>query len=240
MKKRKGIVYQITALFGKGVIRLLEIPVALSVPRNAVFDSNQFTWVERLEKQWPDIQREYLALAETPQILPDIRDISEEQQHVISPNLWTFYPFILYGIPLQGQLESCPKTAQAIAEIPNCTTAFFSVLKPGAEIAPHRGAYKGYLRLHLGVVVPSPEQACGLRMENKTYHWKEGKSLLFDDTFVHDAFNNAASERVVLYIDFIRPMSKIWMRMSQGLTWLISKSVYVQGSIRNLSLHKSN
>lgn len=230
--------YQITALLGKGVIRLLEIPVALSVARNAVFDSNQFTWVEQLEKQWPDIKREYLALAASPENLPDIRDISQEQLHVIPPNKWTFYPFKLYGIAMEDHLKSCPVTAKAISDIPLCTTAFFSVLRPGARISAHRGAFKGYLRLHLGVVVPLSHNSCGLTLGNEIYHWQEGKSLLFDDTYVHDAFNLSETERVVLYIDFIRPMPKLLTLLSQGLTWIISQSEYVQGILTNLKARK--
>lgn len=237
MAQQSGILYRISAALGKALIWVVEQPISWAVPSRAVFQSNEFAWIEVLERNWPQIQREYLAVATDPQNLPDIREISMEQAPFIAPKRWTFYPFRLYGVQLHNQLKACPVTASTLAQIPNCTTAFFSVLRPGAQIVPHRGAFKGYLRLHLGVVVPSPPQSCGLRLNNTTYHWQEGKALVFDDTYIHDAFNDAASDRVVLYIDFIRPMPSVLVFLSQGLTKLIARSAYVQNSLRNLQTH---
>ena len=52
--------------------------------------------------------------------------------------------------------ERCPETAKLIDAIPDCEVAFFSVLEPGAHLTAHRGAYKGLIRAHLGLVVPEP------------------------------------------------------------------------------------
>merc|ERR1712046_91104 len=79
-----------------------------------------------------------------------------------------------------------------IKEIPS---AIISILEPG-KVAPwHEGPYKGVLRYHLGLEIPSYCQAeseplCFLRVRNdarkqKTLHWLEGESILFDDTFPH-------------------------------------------------------
>ena len=53
--------------------------------------------------------------------------------------------------------------------------------------------------------MPEP-LACGLRVGAREARWREGEALVFDDTFVHEVWNAGASERVVLFIDFIRPM----------------------------------
>lgn len=238
MSASQGIRYRISSVLGKTLIRILEIPIGIVVPQRAMFNPEEFGWAENLERLWPDIQREYQEIASVPETLPDIRDISVEQQPVIEAQRWVFFPLKLYGVPLPKQLAACPVTAKAIASIPHCTTAFFSVLKPGARIKPHRGAFKGYLRLHLGVVVPDEAHLCGLRIGNDIFHWEEGSSLIFDDTFIHDAFNDADTERVVLYIDFIRPMPAVLLWLSKGLTWLVSRSAYVQGSIHNLRMHR--
>lgn len=234
MSKGRGIRYRVTAALGKVLIRAIELPIRLAVPDRAVFDSVEFDWVTKVEQRWEDIRGEYDRLAVEPQVMPDIRDISEEQRPVIEPGRWTFFPLRVYGIDLPERQERCPVTAEVIRGIPGCTTAFFSVLRPGAYIQPHRGAFKGYLRLHLGVTVPGETDKCGIRIGSNTYHWEEGRTLIFDDTFMHDAFNNADSERVVLYVDFIRPMPR-WLRwFSDRLTVLIARSAYVQNVLRNL------
>jgi beta-hydroxylase len=83
--------------------------------------------------------------------------------------------------------------------------AFFSVLDPYVEIKPHIGYYKGYLRYHLGVIIPEengnkPYIICG----GQKREWIEGKGLLFDDMFLHYVNNNTNKKRVVLYLDIKR------------------------------------
>jgi len=34
-------------------------------------------------------------------------------------------------------------------------TAFFSILAPGKHLPAHRGPYKGVMRYHLGLLIPS-------------------------------------------------------------------------------------
>ena len=41
-----------------------------------------------------------------------------------------------------------------VAGIPNLFQAFFSILEPGKSIPAHEGPYCGYLRYHLGLIVP--------------------------------------------------------------------------------------
>ena len=38
------------------------------------------------------------------------------------------------------------------------------------------------------------------------HHWEEGRALIFDDTFEHEARNESGHTRVVLFIDFERPL----------------------------------
>ena len=37
-------------------------------------------------------------------------------------------------------------------------------------------------------------------------NWKEGHSLIFDDTHTHFAWNHSTEDRAVLFIDFVRPL----------------------------------
>lgn len=46
---------------------------------------------------------------------------------------------------------------------------------------------------------------CTLRVGDETRQWREGKTLVFDDTVTHEAWNHGPSDRVVLLFDFARP-----------------------------------
>jgi beta-hydroxylase len=54
--------------------------------------------------------------------------------------------------------------------------------------------------------VPEPRTSCGIRIGDEVAHWEEGKSLIFDDTFPHAAWNNSNGYRVVLFLDIARPL----------------------------------
>jgi aspartyl/asparaginyl beta-hydroxylase (cupin superfamily) len=56
---------------------------------------------------------------------------------------------------------------------------------------------------HLPLIVP---ENCGaIRVGNETRPWVEGELLIFDDSMVHEAWNDSDEERVVLLFDIWRP-----------------------------------
>lgn len=97
------------------------------------------------------------------------------------------------------------RTAALLRQIPGLYTAFFSILAPKQYITPHWGYYKGFLRYHLGVIVPNNNEGreCFLRVnsdpefnarrthdgveDGETYYWKNGEGIVFDDNYLHDA-----------------------------------------------------
>jgi len=85
-------------------------------------------------------------------------------------------------------------------------TAVFSILEPGKHLPPHRGPYNGVLRFHLGLVVPEPREQMAIRVDQQIRHWDEGKALIFDDAYEHEAWNRTSHTRVVLFVDFIKPL----------------------------------
>ncbi len=91
-------------------------------------------------------------------------------------------------------------------EIPGMTTAMFSILSPRKHILPHRGPYKGVLRYHLGLIVPQDAEACRIRVGEDIRHWEAGRSMVFDDTFNHEVWNDTDETRVVLFVDVLRPL----------------------------------
>ena len=54
--------------------------------------------------------------------------------------------------------------------------------------------------------VPRDAAACRIRVGDDIRHWEEGKSLIFDDTFNHEVWNDTDETRVVLFVDVMRPL----------------------------------
>lgn len=57
--------------------------------------------------------------------------------------------------------------------------------------------------MHLPLIVP---ENCLFRVGDETREWKEGELLIFDDTILHEAWNGAHRQRVVLIFDIWHPM----------------------------------
>src|SRR5208282_4291564 len=89
----------------------------------------------------------------------------------------------------------CPETVRVLQRIPGMKSAMFSILAPRKHIPEHRGMYKGVLRYHLGLIVPGSEGSCRIRVGNDVRCWKEGKSLIFDDSHPHEVWNDCGSYR---------------------------------------------
>jgi ornithine lipid ester-linked acyl 2-hydroxylase len=62
------------------------------------------------------------------------------------------------------------------------------------------------LRLHLGLIVPEPRDMLGIRVENEVYRWRKGEVVIFDDAYEHEAWNRTPHTRVVLFVDFRKPL----------------------------------
>ncbi len=45
-----------------------------------------------------------------------------------------------------------------------------------------------------------------IRVDSQVCHWHEGKVLIFDDAYEHEAWNHTDKTRVVLFVDFVKPL----------------------------------
>uniref|UniRef100_A0A3Q2CVD3 Un-named hu7910 n=1 Tax=Cyprinodon variegatus TaxID=28743 RepID=A0A3Q2CVD3_CYPVA len=79
----------------------------------------------------------------------------------------------------------------------------FSVMQPGTHVWPHTGPTNCRLRMHLGLVIPTPGEApIGRPL---TFTWEEGKVLIFDDSFEHEVWQEADSYRLIFIVDVWHP-----------------------------------
>lgn len=226
MQRINSFRYQAQAKLGKSLIALIELWMYPFLPKASVFSSSDFAWTRTIEDEWQFILKEFETISKRSNALFDICDISPEQYAVVERGNWDIFPLYTYGLPYLPNLEACPRTAALLETIPDKTTAFFSILKPGSHIKPHRGSFRGYLKFHLGLSIPEPDK-CGIKVGEETLYWNNGESIVFDDTVVHEAWNNGSENRTILYVDFIRPLPFFLKLISWGLTNLIARSPFI-------------
>jgi len=198
-----------------------------------VFDTRRVSFARNLEMNWRTIRSELDSVLTEPHKIPGFQEISPDQSHLTRDDHWKTFFLFAFGYRSDRNCARCPETSRLIAEIPGLTTAFFSILKAGARLPAHRGVYSGLLRYHLGLRVPEPTEKTAMRVGNRTVHWREGESILFDDSFEHEAWNDTDALRAVLIVDVLRPLPMPWSLLNRGIVSLISRTPLVQEGRRN-------
>lgn len=204
-----------------------------SVGEGPFFSRELFPWVFDVEKCTNIIQQEMdkILLSEN---IPNFQDISVEQTKLTNDNGWKTFFFYGYGRKCEENCMKCPQTTAVLEKIPNLKTAFFSILFAQKHIPLHRGPYNGVLRYHLALRVPSESNECAIKVGDEIRHWKEGSSLIFDDTYPHQAWNRTDSIRVVLFVDFVRPLPRFIGEINNLFVDFLSRSTFVTNASKNL------
>jgi ornithine lipid ester-linked acyl 2-hydroxylase len=172
-----------------------------------VYDNAVFPWAGNIEAAYPGIRAELEQVLLRKSELPNFQDISTDVKTISTDAGWKTYFLAGFGKPSRRNIAQCPKTWEALQKIPGLKTAMFSIFEPGKHLPPHRGPYNGFLRLHLGLIVPSTKrEKIAIRVSDQVCHWQEGKVLIFDDAYEHEAWNYSSETRVVLFVDFVKPL----------------------------------
>jgi beta-hydroxylase len=197
------------------------------------FPDERFPWVEQIERNWMTIREEAERLLEDRDGLANFQEISKDQIEITDDDRWK--TFFLYGYGFEAELgvQMCPRTAALMREIPGMKTAMISILSPRKHILDHRGPYKGVLRYHLGLIVPEQAEQCRIRVGEDIRHWVQGRSLIFDDTFNHEVWNDTDETRVVLFVDVLRPLPAPWDQFNRMIVKAIGWSPFVLDAKRN-------
>jgi beta-hydroxylase len=203
------------------------------IPPQPFYDPDDFPWVAPLETNWKAIRAELDAVLEHRASLPNFQDISTDQYQLTDDDRWKTYFFYGYGFRSDANCARCPETTRLIEAIPGMETAMFSILAPGKRIPPHDGPYKGVLRYHLGLRVPeAPIEQLGIRVGSEVRGWREGGSLVLDDTYEHEAWNETEETRVVLFLDVVRPLRQPMRSVNAGIIKAIGYSPFIQDAKR--------
>jgi len=171
-----------------------------------VYENAAFPWAAAIERDWRLIRDELDRVLLRHDDLPNVQDITLDAAAITRDSRWKVFLLMGYGIRSRPSIDLCPETWRIMRTIPGLRTVMFSVLEPGKRLPPHRGPYNGVLRLHLGLIVPEEGERLAIRIGPEVRSWREGKVLIFDDAYEHEAWNDTGQSRVVLFVDFAKPL----------------------------------
>ena len=157
------------------------------------YNTALFPFTHMLEANWQAIRDEYKTI--------DPDDLLKAPWEDLYNKSWEVYALYALSRPFKTHCSKLPITTQLIKDIPGLYNAAFSIIGPGTHITPHVGYTTDVLRCHLGLIVPGN---CAIRVGTDTYEWQEGKCVVFDDMYEHEAWNKIDKLRVVLILDILK------------------------------------
>ncbi len=192
-----------------------------------------FPWVADMEREWPSIRAEMDHVRSSEKI-PGLHEITPALEFLAGDNKWKTFFLIANQARVVANCAKCPRTSELLSRIPGVNSAFFSILLPGKHIPAHEGVYNGLLRYHLGLKMPQDPSLCAIRVGSDIRSWGEGKSLLFDDCFEHEAWNRAGEERAVLIVDVLRPLSFPLSELNKAIVHLTTQTSFARDARKTL------
>ena len=191
------------------------------VPDTPFVDNEHFPFLREFEDRWEEIEAEARAVLKFREHIPGFEEVSSDQHRIATANNWKTFFLYGFGDRVERNCKQAPVTAGIIGRAPTIHTAFFSILAPGYHIPAHTGVTKGILRAHLGLIIPRERAKCRIRVDDQIKAWEAGKVFIIDDTYEHEVWNDTGEERVVLLLDFDRPM-RLGGRLAN---WLLFKAI---------------
>lgn len=185
------------------------------LPNTAYHDPMLQPWAAQLRDAFPVIREEALVATQAERELPDfIAPPRNGPKDTFvggdgpEPS-WKAFFFYRHGERYDANHERAPRTSAVLESIELCRIRdeapeiLFSVLRPGSHIKPHHGVSNVRLVMHLPLVVPP---GCALRViDHGDHEWQEGRLMMFDDTYLHEAWNRSDRTRLILLMDCWNP-----------------------------------
>lgn len=74
-----------------------------------------------------------------------------------------------------------------------------------------------------------------MRIGRRIVRWAEGETLVFDDTYEHEVWNDSNETRVVLLLQFNRPLRNPGKWIAATFLHMVRRSPFVQDARRNIA-----
>lgn len=181
-----------------------------SIGRGPLWRAEAFAWLPLVEQQTPAIWREVQTFLASGQHMLDKEDLDPGNTGHFGKERWELLHLKVFGRDMGDIQTQFPDTMRALQAVPGVCSIMFSRLPPERKDIPtHCDAKNGTLRMHLGLKIPK-SGACFIRIGDQTAHWQDGQAFVLDVTAPHSVCKEAPEERVILMVDFLRPMPK-WL-----------------------------
>jgi aspartyl/asparaginyl beta-hydroxylase/uncharacterized protein DUF6817 len=182
------------------------------LPSRPWHDPHDFALVDYLEGHFAAIRDEILAL--------DAAHFAPESERIGRLGDWDVVFLYERGRRHDEVCAACPVTARGVDTHRTIRThaglIYISRMRAGTHISAHRGPTNLRLRCHLGITVPLGD--CAIRVGDHTERWRQGRCLVFDDSYEHEAWNHTHEDRIVLIVDLWHPaLSDAEVRLLEGL-----------------------
>lgn len=161
-----------------------------------------------LDKNWEIIREEALNLQRIEKIKAAEKN-DDAGFNSFFKSGWKRFYLKWYDANHPSAIEFCPKTVEILKQIPCVKAAMFAELGAGGTLNPHRDPFAGSLRYHLGLDTPNDDR-CFIEVDGVRHSWRDGKSVIFDETYIHWAQNGTDKNRLILFCDIERPLRYTW------------------------------
>jgi beta-hydroxylase len=175
-----------------------------AVPARPILDRGGFPQLDLLQGNWEKIRDEAMHLFDEG-FIRSAEKHSDASFNSFFKQGWKRFYLKWYGEPLASAEALCPETVKLLNSIPSVKAAMFALLPPGSKLNPHRDPFAGSLRYHLGLITPNSDD-CRIFVDGEMHAWRDGKDVVFDETYVHWAENRSNQTRVILFADVERPL----------------------------------
>jgi len=172
-----------------------------------VWDSNLIPTAKLLEKNSNTIAKEIINLDNFEN---DYKLIDKEKS--LHEGSWDWASYMSKGKVSPKFKEKFPNTYEILNSLDDLmfdvpfSYCFFSRLAPKSKIKPHYGPCNLRLRIHLGLDIPDN---CFMKITDIKHNWEDYKTIVFDDTYIHEVENNNENKyRTLLLLDIWHPEIK--------------------------------
>src|SRR5262249_46045920 len=190
-----------------------------AVPNRPILDLADFPQLRPLLDNWHIIRDEASLLQQQGAVRAS--DKHDDLFYSFFRTGWKRFYVKWYDDPLPSARRLCPKTVALGNSIPAIRGAVFASLPPGATLGGHRDPSAGSLPLPLGLITPNDDR-CRIDIDGEPYSWRDGEAIVFDETYIHKAFNETDKQRIILFCDIERPMRG---RLAAGYSRFIANHV---------------
>jgi beta-hydroxylase len=201
-------------------------------PNRPFLDTGDFPELRALTDNWQVFRDEGLRLMDAEKIAASTGD-NDVGFHTFFKRGWKRFYLKWYSNKLPSAQALCPKSTAILNSMPRVHGAMFATLPPGGKLGKHRDPFAGSLRYHLGLRTPN-DDACWIEVDGQRRSWRDGQAMVFDETYVHEAFNGTDTTRLILFCDIERPVAGLMTPLNR---WMINNVMKATGAPNEVGEH---